>query len=131
VTLSGIEPATFWFVAQCLNHYATACPLKLHVAYSNESRTKVKINIVVFCTRRTWREGENPQRVVLPKDDDNDDDDDGILHYDIVQSTPLRRNTHHTTFDATIAQLTKKSTICDLTICLPSYWRQVRFKLFF
>jgi hypothetical protein len=23
VTLSGIELATFWFVAQCLNHYAT------------------------------------------------------------------------------------------------------------
>jgi len=26
VTPSGIEPATCRFVAQCLNHYATACP---------------------------------------------------------------------------------------------------------
>jgi hypothetical protein len=26
MTPSGIDPATFWFVAQCLNHCATACP---------------------------------------------------------------------------------------------------------
>ena len=26
MTPSGIEPATCWFVAQCLNHYATTCP---------------------------------------------------------------------------------------------------------
>jgi hypothetical protein len=23
----GIEPTTFWLVAQCLNDYATACPI--------------------------------------------------------------------------------------------------------
>jgi hypothetical protein len=26
---SDLEPATFWFVAQSLNQYATACPLPL------------------------------------------------------------------------------------------------------
>jgi hypothetical protein len=29
MTSSGIDPATFWFVVQCLNHCATACPLIL------------------------------------------------------------------------------------------------------
>jgi hypothetical protein len=29
VTPLGIDPATFQFVAQCLNHYATTCPLTM------------------------------------------------------------------------------------------------------
>jgi hypothetical protein len=29
IILSGIEPATFWFVAQYLNHCATAVPREL------------------------------------------------------------------------------------------------------
>jgi hypothetical protein len=29
MTLSGIVPATFWFVAECLDHCATACPYLL------------------------------------------------------------------------------------------------------
>jgi hypothetical protein len=33
----GIEPATFWFVAQCLNHCATACP-----RYHHQSSRKLK-----------------------------------------------------------------------------------------
>jgi hypothetical protein len=33
VTPSGIEPATLRFVAQCLNHYATACPT--HYGYKH------------------------------------------------------------------------------------------------
>jgi hypothetical protein len=33
VTTSGIDPATFWFVAQFLNHCATACPHTYGVVY--------------------------------------------------------------------------------------------------
>jgi hypothetical protein len=32
VTPSGINPATFLFVAQCLNHCATACPIRTNTA---------------------------------------------------------------------------------------------------
>jgi hypothetical protein len=43
-TPSGIEPATFRFVAQCLNHYATACTLR------NKYIIKLKQGIVGACT---------------------------------------------------------------------------------
>jgi hypothetical protein len=57
-TSSGIEPATFWLVASCLNHYATACP---HVdinfiqcmATSKSSGTEMDIVIL-------WHTGCNP-----------------------------------------------------------------------
>jgi hypothetical protein len=38
MTLSGIEPATFRFVEQHLNHCATAVPVELHVAVLNKRR---------------------------------------------------------------------------------------------
>jgi hypothetical protein len=35
MTSSGLEPATFGLVAQCLNHYATACPQRLERVCKN------------------------------------------------------------------------------------------------
>jgi hypothetical protein len=52
ITSSGIEPATFRFVAQCLNHYATACPQ--HHKYSNN-----KIHRTLLPT--TYRSARTPR----------------------------------------------------------------------
>jgi hypothetical protein len=45
MTPSGIDPATFWFVAQCLNHCATAYPL-LH--------RKFKIHLITCSEGTEW-----------------------------------------------------------------------------
>jgi hypothetical protein len=34
VTPSGIKPVTFWFVAPCLNHYATVCPMAVSTIHN-------------------------------------------------------------------------------------------------
>jgi hypothetical protein len=46
-TSSGLEPATFWLVVLCLNHYATECPNVLEVA-------KLISIITLNCQSRTW-----------------------------------------------------------------------------
>jgi hypothetical protein len=49
MTPSGIDPATFWFVAQCLDYCATACPTIFEKGAKNngESQTSL-INAVPY-----------------------------------------------------------------------------------
>jgi hypothetical protein len=44
VSTSGIGPATFRFVAQCLHHYATACPRS-----ANYCLQRIRQNLPAFC----------------------------------------------------------------------------------
>ena len=48
MTLSGIEPATFWFVEQQLNHCVTAAPPPLEIYIEVVSIVKLYINIAHY-----------------------------------------------------------------------------------
>jgi hypothetical protein len=43
---SGIDLATFWFVAQCLNHCATTCPPYYWILLLNYMSKKGKIKFL-------------------------------------------------------------------------------------
>jgi hypothetical protein len=46
---SGLEPATFWFVAECLNHYATAC--------------RFVENVILMVRLNFWRDWSEQKRL--------------------------------------------------------------------
>jgi hypothetical protein len=50
MTQSGIDPATFRFVPQCLNHCATACPQSKYVEVIYRSKTESKQCILLVLT---------------------------------------------------------------------------------
>jgi hypothetical protein len=56
MTPPGIDPATFWFVAQCLNHCATMCPIitmDIIQIWANGNHGKFNPDTVVFYQLRT------------------------------------------------------------------------------
>jgi hypothetical protein len=56
MTPSGINPTTFWFVAQCLNHCATTCPLLSLYRYFNLYRHQHHHGVIlntVFYSHKT------------------------------------------------------------------------------
>jgi hypothetical protein len=68
MTLTGIDPATFRFVVQCLNHYATACP-----TWNRDTVIAMKIltfygyrNFVTMFTRPRNLSQIKPVQTLLP-----------------------------------------------------------------
>ena len=50
MTPAGIEPATFRFVAQHLNHCATAVPVHIYIYTHTHTHTYIYIYIHIFMT---------------------------------------------------------------------------------
>jgi hypothetical protein len=51
VTPSGIDPTTFWFVAQCLNHCTTACPLfNWRTRFNCTPESQSSSNFILHCS---------------------------------------------------------------------------------
>jgi hypothetical protein len=54
VTPLGIEPANFWFVVQCLNHYVTVCPVVALEGGGNSYNDSIKSIQMLHKIHTVW-----------------------------------------------------------------------------